>query len=92
MLISAYGVTENTPPESSLNLGYEVSPRVGDGSGDFALTQFMTQVAYWRYGLDIAQIWKRRLGQPVPEMWSTVAENTAPPPSLMMVYTLSTRD
>ncbi|KAI0970734.1 Six-hairpin glycosidase-like protein [Xylaria arbuscula] len=62
----AYGVTENTPPEESLNLAYEV--------------------AYWRYGLDIARSWKQRLGQPVPLKWTTVAAKLATPPQADGLY------
>jgi hypothetical protein len=55
----SYGVTENTPPNSTRNLAYEI--------------------AYWRYGLDVAAEWKRTLGQEVPEAWVHVAENLALP-------------
>ncbi|KAK1917479.1 hypothetical protein P3342_000192 [Pyrenophora teres f. teres] len=55
-----YGVTENTPPNSTRNLAYEL--------------------AYWRYGLDAAAEWKRRLNQSVPRKWSHVAQNLALPP------------
>ncbi|TDZ16484.1 hypothetical protein Cob_v010587 [Colletotrichum orbiculare MAFF 240422] len=44
------------------------------------------EIAYWRYGLDTAREWKRRLGQPVPETWSTVADNLAPPPQVDGLY------
>ncbi|KAI1281758.1 Six-hairpin glycosidase-like protein [Xylaria sp. FL0933] len=62
----AYGVTENTPPEESLNLAYEI--------------------AYWRYGLDIAREWKQRLGQPVPSKWTAVAAKLASPPQADGLY------
>ncbi|KAI0573018.1 hypothetical protein TUN199_10237 [Pyrenophora tritici-repentis] len=55
-----YGVTENTPPNSTRNLAYEL--------------------AYWRYGLDAAAQWKRRLNQYVPKKWTHVAQNLALPP------------
>ncbi|KAH8829400.1 Six-hairpin glycosidase-like protein [Flagelloscypha sp. PMI_526] len=64
----AYGVTENSVPAESLNLGYEACFRFG------------TSVAYWRFGLDVAREWKKKLGQQVPEKWTTVAENLATPP------------
>ncbi|KAF5017274.1 hypothetical protein F66182_10811 [Fusarium sp. NRRL 66182] len=54
----AYGVTENTPPELTLNLAYEV--------------------AYWRYGLDVAREWKKKLGLTVPKHWTAVAKNLSP--------------
>jgi hypothetical protein len=62
----AYGVTENTPPNSTRNLAYEI--------------------AYWRYGLDSAIEWKRKLRQPVPEKWLHVAANLAPPPRIDGLY------
>ncbi|KAI1374880.1 Six-hairpin glycosidase-like protein [Hypoxylon crocopeplum] len=44
------------------------------------------EIAYWRYGIDVAREWKRRLGQHVPEKWTTVAENLAPPPQVDGLY------
>ncbi|KAI1860710.1 uncharacterized protein JN550_011311 [Neoarthrinium moseri] len=44
------------------------------------------EVAYWRYGLDIARDWKKRLGQTVPEKWTAVAENMALPPQVGGLY------
>ncbi|KAB2110634.1 hypothetical protein AG0111_0g1406 [Alternaria gaisen] len=63
-----YGVTENTPPNSTRNLAYEI--------------------AYWRYGLDAAAEWKRKLHQPVPEKWTHVATNLALPPQIDGLYTV----
>ncbi|PSN74345.1 hypothetical protein BS50DRAFT_605887 [Corynespora cassiicola Philippines] len=62
----SYGVTENTPPNATRNLAYEI--------------------AYWRYGLDIAQQWKTRLNQKAPEKWKHVAENLALPPQVDGLY------
>lgn len=62
----SYGVTENTPPNSTRNLAYEL--------------------AYWRYGLDAACDWKRKLGQPIPEEWAHAAANLALPPVLDGLY------
>ncbi|KAI9167960.1 hypothetical protein HJFPF1_04103 [Paramyrothecium foliicola] len=44
------------------------------------------EIAYWRYGLDVAREWKAKLGQPIPEKWTTVAENLAPPPQVDGLY------
>jgi hypothetical protein len=44
------------------------------------------KIAYWRYGLDVARSWKRKLGQRVPDSWTTVAENLAPPPQVDGLY------
>ncbi|KAH2989204.1 hypothetical protein KXV25_009399 [Aspergillus fumigatus] len=38
------------------------------------------ELAYWRFGLQIASAWKRRQGQPVPSGWVRVQENLAPLP------------
>ncbi|KAI0901248.1 Six-hairpin glycosidase-like protein [Annulohypoxylon nitens] len=46
------------------------------------------EIAYWRYGLDVARDWKRRLNQSMPENWTTVAENLAPPPQVDGLYTV----
>jgi hypothetical protein len=62
----SYGVTENTPPNSTRNLAYEI--------------------AYWRYGLDAAIDWKRRLNQEAPAIWTHVAENLALPPQVDGLY------
>ncbi|KAI1480708.1 Six-hairpin glycosidase-like protein [Daldinia eschscholtzii] len=44
------------------------------------------EIAYWRYGLDVAREWKRRLGQRIPEKWTAVAENLAYPPQVDGLY------
>ncbi|KAI3548807.1 hypothetical protein CSPX01_02830 [Colletotrichum filicis] len=44
------------------------------------------EIAYWRYGLDVAREWKKRLGQTVPEKWTEVAENLAPLPQVDGLY------
>ncbi|KAI0885024.1 Six-hairpin glycosidase-like protein [Annulohypoxylon maeteangense] len=44
------------------------------------------EIAYWRYGLDVARNWKRRLNQSIPERWTAVAENLAPPPQVDGLY------
>ncbi|KAF4981159.1 hypothetical protein FZEAL_2993 [Fusarium zealandicum] len=64
----SYGVTENTVPEATLNLAYEI--------------------AYWRYGLDVAREWKKKLNLPVPKKWTTVAQNLAKPPQIDGLYTV----
>jgi hypothetical protein len=38
------------------------------------------ELAYWRFGLDVAARWKQRAGKPVPEEWATVRDNLAPLP------------
>ncbi|KAF9895321.1 hypothetical protein FE257_000225 [Aspergillus nanangensis] len=44
------------------------------------------EIAYWRYGLDVARGWKKKLGQTVPAKWTTVAQNLAPPPQVDGLY------
>ncbi|BCS23017.1 uncharacterized protein APUU_31242A [Aspergillus puulaauensis] len=44
------------------------------------------EIAYWRYALDVARDWKARLDQPIPEKWTIVAENLAPPPQVNGLY------
>ncbi|KAI8960287.1 Six-hairpin glycosidase-like protein [Daldinia sp. FL1419] len=44
------------------------------------------EIAYWRWGLDAAADWKKKLGQPVPKKWSTVADKLAPPPQIDGMY------
>lgn len=44
------------------------------------------ELAYWRFGLDIAMKWKERLGQPVPEDWVTVRDKLAPLPIVDDTY------
>ncbi|KAL0767004.1 hypothetical protein CaCOL14_010575 [Colletotrichum acutatum] len=44
------------------------------------------EIAYWRYGLDLAREWKKRLGHTIPEKWTEVAENLAPPPQVDGLY------
>jgi len=35
------------------------------------------ELAYWRFGLDVAARWKRRQGQPVPAEWTAVRDRLA---------------
>ncbi|RSL74387.1 hypothetical protein CEP53_000283 [Fusarium sp. AF-6] len=44
------------------------------------------EVAYWRYGLDVAREWKKKLGLPVPKHWTTVAKNLAKPTQIDGLY------
>ncbi|KAF5370972.1 hypothetical protein D9757_009890 [Collybiopsis confluens] len=38
------------------------------------------ELAYWRFGLQLAETWMQKLGEEVPANWSTVKENLAPLP------------
>ncbi|KAL4894860.1 Six-hairpin glycosidase-like protein [Aspergillus ambiguus] len=44
------------------------------------------EIAYWRYGLDIARGWKKRLGETIPAKWTIVAQHLAPPPQVDGIY------
>ncbi|KAK0747623.1 Six-hairpin glycosidase-like protein [Apiosordaria backusii] len=44
------------------------------------------ELAYWRFGLDIAIKWKSRLNQSHPAIWSTVLDNLAPFPIVNNTY------
>lgn len=44
------------------------------------------ELAYWRFGLDIAEKWKERQGLPVPDEWITVRDNLAPLPIVDDTY------
>ncbi|RYP14819.1 hypothetical protein DL765_006120 [Monosporascus sp. GIB2] len=44
------------------------------------------EIAYWRYGLDVACAWKKKLHERVPQKWTTVAENLALPPQVDGLY------
>ncbi|KAK0651207.1 Six-hairpin glycosidase-like protein [Cercophora newfieldiana] len=44
------------------------------------------ELAYWRFGLDIAARWKTRQGQTIPPSWLTVRDNLAPLPTVNGTY------
>jgi len=44
------------------------------------------ELAYWRFGLDIATQWKKRQDLPVPPTWTTVRDNLAPLPIVDGTY------
>ncbi|KAJ5109126.1 hypothetical protein N7456_005801 [Penicillium angulare] len=44
------------------------------------------ELAYWRFGLDIAIQWKERQGITVPGAWATVRDNLAPLPIIDDAY------
>ncbi|WQF81425.1 Putative six-hairpin glycosidase superfamily [Colletotrichum destructivum] len=44
------------------------------------------ELAYWRFGLDVAIAWKLRLGKPAPKSWITVRDNLAPLPVVNATY------
>ncbi|KAK3683985.1 Six-hairpin glycosidase-like protein [Podospora appendiculata] len=44
------------------------------------------ELAYWRFGLDVAIRWKTRQSLPVPEQWTTVRDNLAALPVVDGTY------
>ncbi|KAF2179861.1 hypothetical protein K469DRAFT_673693 [Zopfia rhizophila CBS 207.26] len=46
------------------------------------------EIAYWRYGLDVAREWKKKLDQSIPQKWTTVAQKLALPPQIDGLYTV----
>lgn len=38
------------------------------------------ELAYWRFGLDVASEWRTRMGLEIPEKWTKVKDNLAPIP------------
>ncbi|KAK4455455.1 Six-hairpin glycosidase-like protein [Podospora aff. communis PSN243] len=44
------------------------------------------ELAYWRFGLDIAAKWKTRQNQTIPPVWLTVRDNLAPLPIVNGTY------
>ncbi|KAM0282579.1 hypothetical protein ACHAQH_002947 [Verticillium albo-atrum] len=44
------------------------------------------ELAYWRFGLDVASDWRKRMGLPVPEPWTMVKGNLAPLPIIDGTY------
>jgi hypothetical protein len=46
------------------------------------------ELAYWRFGFDVAEKWRVRQGKPVPSQWRDVRDNLAPFPVEDGVYVL----
>ena len=46
------------------------------------------ELAYWRYGLEIACQWRKRMGLPVNHQWQQVLDNLAPLPVEDGVYVM----
>ena len=46
------------------------------------------ELAYWRYGLQVACLWRQRMGLPEKAMWKQVLQNLAPLPVEEGVYVM----
>ncbi|ORY64387.1 Six-hairpin glycosidase-like protein [Pseudomassariella vexata] len=62
------------------DLGPPIYP-VSENTGPNATINPAFEIAYWRFGLDIAIKWKERQGLDVPATWTTVRDNLAPLPT-----------
>ncbi|POS75254.1 hypothetical protein DHEL01_v206361 [Diaporthe helianthi] len=67
------------------NLGPPMYP-VSENTNPNATINPTFELAYWRFGLDVAITWKERQGQPVPEDWVTVRDKLAPLPVVDNTY------
>lgn len=67
------------------NLGPPIYP-VSENTNPNATINPTFELAYWRFGLDIAIRWKERQGQSVPEDWVTVRDKLAPLPVVDDTY------
>jgi hypothetical protein len=55
-------------------------PPVSENTNPNATVNPAFEIAYWRFGLDIAIEWKQRQGLEAPEEWTTVRDRLAPLP------------
>ncbi|QDU89775.1 hypothetical protein Pla175_31700 [Pirellulimonas nuda] len=58
-----------------------------DGRGQSGVLNPTFELAYWRWALRTANAWQERLGEPINQRWSDVAEGIAPPNVRDGVYT-----
>lgn len=68
---------------------YDIGPPiqgVTENSSPMEISNLGFELAYWRWALDTACDWKKKLGETCPETWTTVAESLAPPPQLGGLY------
>ncbi|KAL1860588.1 hypothetical protein Daus18300_009078 [Diaporthe australafricana] len=67
------------------NLGPPIYP-VSENTNPNATINPTFELAYWRFGLDVAIRWKDRQGQSVPDDWITVRDKLAPLPVVDNTY------
>ncbi|KAK2607287.1 hypothetical protein N8I77_005972 [Diaporthe amygdali] len=67
------------------NLGPPMYP-VSENTNPNATINPTFELAYWRFGLDIAIKWKERQGQSVPDDWVVVRDKLAPLPVVDNTY------
>lgn len=61
------------------DLGPPIYP-VSENTDPNATYNAAFELAYWRFGLNVASAWQRRQGKSVPAKWTHVVENLAPLP------------
>lgn len=72
---------------------YDLGPWLVNAAENNTSTKEITinpafELAYWRYGLDIANQWRKRLGLPENAKWIDVLQNLAPLPVEEGVYVM----
>lgn len=46
------------------------------------------ELAYWRFGLNVASEWQKRQGKPIPDKWTLVVDHLAPLPVMDETYVI----
>ncbi|QSZ37147.1 hypothetical protein DSL72_009241 [Monilinia vaccinii-corymbosi] len=67
------------------DLGPPIYP-VSENTNPNATINPTFELAYWRFGLDVAMSWKERQRKPIPEDWKNVREKLAPLPIVNDTY------
>ena len=72
-----------------LQLGPPIYP-VSENTNPNATVNPTFELAYWRWGLDIAASWKQRQNKTVPQAWTTIAKSLPPMPVENGTYVIYT--
>nr|KAK5451284.1 hypothetical protein LTR18_001303 [Exophiala xenobiotica] len=70
-----------------LQLGPPIYP-VSENTNPNSTVNPTFELAYWRWGLDIAAKWKQRLNETVPHVWTSVANSLPPMPVVDDTYVI----
>ncbi|KAK7223068.1 hypothetical protein V2G26_011071 [Clonostachys chloroleuca] len=68
---------------------YDIGPPiqgVTENSAPTEISNLAYELAYWRWALDAACEWTKKLGRDCPDQWTTVAKNLSPPPQFDGLY------
>ncbi len=74
---------------NTTTLRYDLGPPmypVSENTNPNATINPTFELAYWRFGLEVAAQWKQRQGQSVPDKWIHVRDNLAPLPVVDGTY------